>query len=807
MLDALIIIGIILLVVTIPFIVRLIWNIRLVKFQKRNFIKPSTSQRLSISNNLAVTALLLVFGLFSIVGGSVRSNKHSPQGVPTLITFEEYVANNKLHENAKVFSSREEFNSIFKDISSNYSAFNLRNTNAGFSDFSIDATDAMIPAPSTESLKNSTSDTYEQVMGVSEGDIAKFTNDGKHIIYVNRATQALHKISLNDRGEVVETKSVKLDSSFYFQDMFLHENKIILFSYSYKRTPYISFDETDSIDMLYYPYSYYRHSTTKYSIYNLVDLELAKEGELLGLYQEVRKVDDILYVATNDYVSGNTDDERFYNNVYYFKGKFNSRAITRLYAISLATNDIVSDIGFVGSLHAFYMGNGKIVLTNNRWSYLEDESSWVNESNVIVINYQAGMLEYVGSAVVEGMALEQYYIDVRDDYIRIVTTMGKNNSNALYIFKEDPTTDKLELVSLLNNGLGKPNENVKSVTYTNTQVQIVTFYQTDPLYTIDLTNPKKPKIISVVEEPGFSSSLIVWDEELGFTIGIGYMADNNGRTTGIKISAYNQIDSSPMQTIEFSYSEYGYLWTPALFDQRRNLLVNKDRGVIAFISQGFTDGKTKVLLFNIDFGRKTPIVLNEALFDKKFGCQIDKLMLFNQYIHILGSEGVYTYDTDRNTLSNLVKFELEKEINYHVSFNDEGYFGEVVMYEYEGIKYTRKNVQAAVTSKEELLTLCDEWKNKAFDEASSEYNSALNEALRHYDDAFFQTKNLIIITYDRSTCYEISVGSVTVNNLEFTVNIDAVYTDKHMGDYQTILIEVDKDDVADLRFILKYNFK
>lgn len=803
MFDSLIVIGIILIVLTVPFIIRLVWNLRLMRFQKRNFIKPSTSQRLSISNNLVATTLLLVVGLFSIIGGSTRK---TPQGIPTLITFEDYIANDKLHENAKMFSSREEFNSIFEGINSNYSTFNhLRSTNE-FLDFSLGESDMMAPAPSGDAPKNSTSDTYEQVAGVSEGDIAKFTDDGKHIIYVNRATQALHKITLNDNGEVIETKSVKLDSSFYFQDMFLYNNKIILFSYSYSKTPYLPFLDVDLVDDTTYSY-YYRQGTTKYFIYNLVDLELTKEGELLGEYQEVRKVDDILYVATNDYVSGNTNDERFYNNVYYFKGKFNSRSITRLYAISLTTNDIVSNIGFVGSLHAFYMGNGKIVLTNSRWSYSEAESSWVNESNVIVVNYQAGMLEYVGSAVVEGMALEQYYIDVRGEYIRIVTTLGRNSSNALYIFKEDPTTDSLELVSLLNSDLGKPNETVKSVTYTETQVQIVTFYQTDPLYTIDLTNPRKPKIISVVEEPGFSSSLIVWDEVLGFTIGIGYMADNNGRTNGIKISAYNQVDSSPMQTIEFSYDEYGYLWTAALYDQRRNLLVNKEKGVIAFISQGFNDEETKVLLFNIDFGRKTPIVLNKVLFDKKFGYQIDKLMLFNEYVHILGRDGVYTYDINTNTLSELIKFDLEKKIDHYVSFNDEGYFGEVLMYEYEGIKYTRKNVQAMVTSKEELLALCDEWENKAFDEASPEYNSVLNETLRYYDDEFFQTKNLIIITYGSSTYYEISVGSVTVNNLEFTVSIDAVYQDKHVGDYQTILIEVNKADIADLKFIINYNFK
>lgn len=796
MFDALIVMGIILVVLTIPFIIRLVWNIRLMRFQKRNFIKPTTNQKLSLSNNLVATTLLLAVGLFSIVGGSIRPN-NGPKDAPIPITFEDYMTNDKLHENAKVFSSKEEFNNIFKDINSNYSNLFISRGESGFLDY-----DSVVAAPlASDSSKNLTGDTYEQVSGVSEGDIAKFTDDQKYIIYVNKAKQALHKISLNDSGEVIGTLSVKLDSKFYFQDMFLHEDKIVLFSYANQRiiyTPYFL-----DID---FPI-YCNHGTTNYFIYNISDLEMVKKGELLGHYREVRKVDNVLYVATNDYVNGNVDDERFFENVYYFKGRFNSHAITRLYAISLETNEIISHIGFVGSLDSFYMGNGKIVLTNIRWNYSEEESLYYNESNVIVVNYYFGQLKYAGSAVVEGMALEQYYIDVRDGYIRVVTTFGRNNSNALYIFKEDQETDKLELVSLLNNDLGKPNESVKSVTYTDTQVKIVTFFQRDPLYTIDVSNPTKPKIVSVVEEPGFSSSLIVWDEDLGFTIGIGVMADNNGRATGVKISAYNEVDASPIQTIEFNYQKYGYFWVRALYEQRTNLLVSKEKGVIAFIGQGFRNGETKVLLFNIDFNRKTPIVLNEVLFEKSFDYNIDKLVLFNENVHILGRDGVYTFNTDTSTLSKHVKFELEKEIPYNVSYNDDGYFGEILMYEYEGRQYTRKNLQVMITSKEELLALADEWKNQAFNETSSEYNNALNQILRLYDEEYFQTKNLIIYTHNYYY-YEINVGNVTVNNLEVIVNLNTIYNRcETQYNARTIVIEVNKDDTADLSLVINHQYK
>jgi uncharacterized secreted protein with C-terminal beta-propeller domain len=806
MFDALIILGIILILLTVPLLIRLVWNIRLIKFQKRNFIKPSTNQRRAFSNNLVATSLLLVLGLFSIVGGSRKAPVQ--KGIPTLISFEDYVSNNKLYENAKSFSSQDEFNSIFSDINSNYNTYRIL-ASPSDADFSL-GLDHVDFAENAPKGGNNISDTYEQVMGVTEGDVAKYTSDGKYIIYVNRAKQALHKITLNEHGEVTNTSSVKLDPSFYFQDMLLHEDKIILFSYANIRIQYMPWISS-SLDLaVNYPF-YYSHMTTKYFIYDLNTLTLTKEAELLGQYKEIRQVDDILYVATNDYVNGNTVDDSSFKNVYYFQGRFNSRAISRLYAISLTTDEIISDIGFVGSLDAFYLGNGKIILSNTRWLFSEEESLYVTESNIIVVNYHLGFLEYAGSAVVEGIAEQQYFIDVRGEYIRVVTTKGRNDSNALYIFKENKETDKLTLVGSLTSGIGKPNETVKSVTYTDTDVKIVTFYQRDPLYTISLVNPKKPKITNVAEEPGFSSGLIAWDEKLGFTIGIGYMADENGITNGIKISAYSDKDEEPLQTIEFSYQKYGYLQTPALYDQRKNLLVNKNRGVIAFISRGFNNtNDAKVLLFDIDFNRKTPIVLNEVLFEKSFdynyGYNIDKLLLFNDYIHILGSEGVYTFNTRDNSLGILNKFELEKPINYEVYYQGKGYFGEVVFYEHEGIEYTRKNIQTMVSSKEELLALIKEWKNNAFNEDSDEYNNAVNQAIRLCDEEFFQTKNLIIHTFNRSKYYQTSASSVTVNNLEVIFTIEAVYGYYEQGDYQTIIIAVDKEDVDGLTLKINYKF-
>ena len=66
----------------------------------------------------------------------------------------------------------------------------------------------------------------------------------------------------------------------------------------------------------------------------------------------------------------------------------------------------------------------------------------------------------------------------------------------------------------------------------------VTFRQVDPLFSVDLKNPKEPKIIGALKIPGFSNYLFPFGD--GKLLGIGQDADENtGRTGGIKLSLFD----------------------------------------------------------------------------------------------------------------------------------------------------------------------------------------------------------------------------------------------------------------------------
>ena len=149
---------------------------------------------------------------------------------------------------------------------------------------------------------------------------------------------------------------------------------------------------------------------------------------------------------------------------------------------------------------------------------------------------EKGLVYYGGSGKFKGTVINQFAIDEYNGYIRIATTEGWGDAvkNRLYIFKRAFVDGAyvLETISLLDSGLGKPGERIQSVRFNKDLATIVTFLQTDPFYTIDLSDPYHPQITGELEIPGFSTYQHPWGDNL--VIGIGFDAVD-GVTTGLKL--------------------------------------------------------------------------------------------------------------------------------------------------------------------------------------------------------------------------------------------------------------------------------
>ena len=85
-------------------------------------------------------------------------------------------------------------------------------------------------------------------------------------------------------------------------------------------------------------------------------------------------------------------------------------------------------------------------------------------------------------------------------------------------------------------GLGK-GERIYSTRFIGDRAYVVTFRQTDPLYVVDLSRPRAPRVRGELKLQGYSAYLHpVGDGKL---LGIGQDADANGRVSGTQVSLFD----------------------------------------------------------------------------------------------------------------------------------------------------------------------------------------------------------------------------------------------------------------------------
>jgi hypothetical protein len=155
----------------------------------------------------------------------------------------------------------------------------------------------------------------------------------------------------------------------------------------------------------------------------------------------------------------------------------------------------------------------------------------------------AGRPAFVAGGNVPGYLINQYAMSEWQGHLRAATTWSAANSagktqSGIHVLAQDGR--KLTTIGSVE-GLGK-GEQIYAVRFTGPIGYVVTFRQVDPLYTVDLGDPKNPIVRGELKIPGYSAYL----HPAGGTrlIGIGQNADNFGRVRGTQISLFDVADLS-----------------------------------------------------------------------------------------------------------------------------------------------------------------------------------------------------------------------------------------------------------------------
>ncbi len=174
----------------------------------------------------------------------------------------------------------------------------------------------------------------------------------------------------------------------------------------------------------------------------------------------------------------------------------------------------------LGRASILYENGTAMVLASNSSESRPYPEGWTEVAYVHRFGLTPAGLAYEGSAQVDGRLKDQFSLDVKADALRAVISKGSRLSqkNRLEVFKGVNEAGLLQTAGVVG-GIGD-GEDVRSVRYVGDTAFVVTFVQTDPLYTIDLSNPAQPRIAGELPDiPGFSTYMHPIDDNHLLTIG------------------------------------------------------------------------------------------------------------------------------------------------------------------------------------------------------------------------------------------------------------------------------------------------
>jgi hypothetical protein len=186
---------------------------------------------------------------------------------------------------------------------------------------------------------------------------------------------------------------------------------------------------------------------------------------------------------------------------------------------------------------------------------------------------------YRGSGTIAGFVLNQFSMSEQDGVLRVASTdvppwFTEGNPSHSLVTTLAAKPEGLDLLGKID-GLGE-GERIFAVRFFGDTGYVVTFRQTDPLFTVDLSDPAHPAVRGELKIPGVSTYLhpIAGDR----LIGVGNGPSDDGESRGLQLSEFDVSDLSNPKlehrvTIDGGNSEAEYDHHAFTWWQPRNLAV------------------------------------------------------------------------------------------------------------------------------------------------------------------------------------------------------------------------------------------
>jgi uncharacterized secreted protein with C-terminal beta-propeller domain len=254
---------------------------------------------------------------------------------------------------------------------------------------------------------------------------------------------------------------------------------------------------------------------------------------------------------------------------------FSGTALMRVLTFDLtaAALDDGSPVGVVADGDVVYGTPRSLYVANNpgwRFNTLSGATATAASRSTEIFRFDlppTGKPVLAASGKVPGTLVNQYALSEWDGHLRVATTDSAKQTSAVRVLRGEAT--KLTEVGEVD-GLGK-NEQIYSIRFIGPRAYVVTFRKTDPLYSLDLSDPSSPRVTGELKITGFSAHLQPVGENR--LIGIGQDATVQGRQTGTQVSLFDVADPANPKRLaqhfvanassEAEYDPHALLWWPA----------------------------------------------------------------------------------------------------------------------------------------------------------------------------------------------------------------------------------------------------
>ena len=491
--------------------------------------------------------------------------------------------------------------------------------------------------------EKSYSETNVQTFGIDESDIVK--TDGEYLYLLRGAS-----VSIVSAGDTMEqVGEVKADTETAAADicaMYVDDDRMVLMVQEYSSS--LGQEERSR-----------EQKEGGFAVYDIDYIDTDETVSVLTYDNSDKKKPVLLGRVTQDggYVTSRKDG----NIVYLFTGKYlledygknPEDAIPEVNARKVSADCIYmgeqGDRGLIiSSVSTSRPGEAKdtvMLLDEGSTIYMGEDSLYLYRMNyrkrmatteIAKFSLTGGFLNGEAAASVRGVVRDTFAIHEKEEKLRVLTTdmSGKDEENCLFLLDENlKVTGELTHIAV--------GESIYAARYLGDMAYFITYRNMDPLFAVDLSDEKNPRLVGELEITGFSEYLHFWGEDK--LLGLGFETDpKTGEQKGLKLVMFDMSNPTELKILgtkvlqETSYS-------PALYDYK-TILADPKENLIGFVVESYRKGVKRDYEVYRWSGDRFEKILSEKLTDDGYDNANYRGLYIDDNFYIAHPEVVRCYD-------------------------------------------------------------------------------------------------------------------------------------------------------------------